>query len=408
MSTLIQCGKPDVGNSYMRLDSEVSPEKPVLRRKDRTDAIETAPIVAIRHLIHGVLALAFLLQSAIAFGNDIYITDKIKAAQNGSANAQYELGKCYYLGEGVATNEVEAMKWLRRAAENGHAKAQDILGVVYCDGIGVEKNLEEGRCWLRKAADNGNADAQSRLGAYCFADRDYVNAASWYHKAAENGDAIAQCAFGVMCKSGIGVKANVSEAIKWLQKASDQGLKEAKVALAEAQFQLGKKYFNGESVDKDDAKAALWIRKAAENGIVEAQYAFGLMCKNGVGVGADHMEAIKWLSKASEQGHKEARNTLSACRAELAGAGRNELQGHRSSSEQGDFEDGVRQGAQLLSLLLNLQEAQRQNEQVYNPMTGNYMKRSEFERYKQIYNDQRIREQSRDDYRSGFPMPISN
>ena len=120
------------------------------------------------------------------------------------------------------------------------------------------------------------------------------------------------------------------------------------------------------------------------------------------------MEAIKWLSKASEQGHKEAKNTLSAYRTELAGAVRNELQGQRSSSEQGDFEDGVRQGAQLLSLLLSLQEAQRQNEQVYNPMTGHYMKRLEYEQYKQIYNDQRIREQSRDDYRSGFPIPISN
>lgn len=45
------------------------------------------------------------------------------AAEQGLADAQYELGLCYYKGEGVVKEDVEAMIWLRRAADQGHSNA---------------------------------------------------------------------------------------------------------------------------------------------------------------------------------------------------------------------------------------------------------------------------------------------
>ena len=45
--------------------------------------------------------------------------------------AQYDLGGMYYNGQGVAKNYAEAMKWFRKAADQGSANAQYGLGVMY-------------------------------------------------------------------------------------------------------------------------------------------------------------------------------------------------------------------------------------------------------------------------------------
>ena len=46
------------------------------------------------------------------------------------------------------------------------AEAQCDLGGCYYDGYGVEKDLSEAVKWYRKAADQGLADAQCMLGFY--------------------------------------------------------------------------------------------------------------------------------------------------------------------------------------------------------------------------------------------------
>ena len=59
----------------------------------------------------------------------------------GNAKAQYGLGKCYFRGEGLQRNYSAAVVWFRRAAEQGLADAQNDLGVMYADGKGVPKDL---------------------------------------------------------------------------------------------------------------------------------------------------------------------------------------------------------------------------------------------------------------------------
>ena len=82
-----------------------------------------------------------------------------KAAEQGLAKAQYDLGVCYGNGYGVEKNYSEAVKWYRKAAEQGLAKAQYDLGVCYGNGNGVEKNYSEAVKWYRKAAEQGDAKA---------------------------------------------------------------------------------------------------------------------------------------------------------------------------------------------------------------------------------------------------------
>ena len=53
-----------------------------------------------------------------------------KAAEQGLANAQFNLGVMYHKGRGVPQSYEEAAKWFRKAAEQGDTKAIQALGKV--------------------------------------------------------------------------------------------------------------------------------------------------------------------------------------------------------------------------------------------------------------------------------------
>ncbi|MDD5376052.1 tetratricopeptide repeat protein, partial [Acidithiobacillus sp.] len=52
----------------------------------------------------------------------------------------------------------------RKAAAQGDAGAENNLGVAYNYGNGVDKNFSRAVYWYRKAADQGNPSAQTNLG----------------------------------------------------------------------------------------------------------------------------------------------------------------------------------------------------------------------------------------------------
>ena len=95
--------------------------------------------------------------------NSIYSTGLIERAEKGDADAQYNLGVCYYNGYGVAQDKGEAVKWYRKAAEQGFADAQYWLGVCYYNGYGVAQDYDEAVKWIRKAAEQGHAKAINLL-----------------------------------------------------------------------------------------------------------------------------------------------------------------------------------------------------------------------------------------------------
>jgi TPR repeat protein len=83
-----------------------------------------------------------------------------KAANQGLADAQFELGRCYYYGNGVKKDYSEAMAWYRKASDQGHGESQRRVGLLYAQGEGVSKDRAEAQKWFRKAAENGNAWSQ--------------------------------------------------------------------------------------------------------------------------------------------------------------------------------------------------------------------------------------------------------
>jgi hypothetical protein len=88
-----------------------------------------------------------------------------KAAEQGYAAAQNNLGAIYALGHGVPRDFAEAVKWLRMAADQGFAGAQNNLGAMYAEGLGVPQDLAEAVKWYRLAAAQGDAKAMKNLAA---------------------------------------------------------------------------------------------------------------------------------------------------------------------------------------------------------------------------------------------------
>ena len=113
-------------------------------------------------------------------------------AEQGDAEAQFNLGLMYEEGQGVLRNYKEAVKWIRKAAEQGFAKAQCYLGVMYHNGKGVPKNYMEALEWFSKAAALEHAESQYWLGVmYDYGKgvtQNFIEAYAWYLLAKANGD----------------------------------------------------------------------------------------------------------------------------------------------------------------------------------------------------------------------------
>jgi TPR repeat protein len=87
-----------------------------------------------------------------------------RAAEQGSADAQFNLGVMYAKGFGVTQDYAEAMKWYKQAAEQGYVPAQYNLGMMYDKGLGIARNDAEAVKWYRNAAEQGLVLAQNNLG----------------------------------------------------------------------------------------------------------------------------------------------------------------------------------------------------------------------------------------------------
>ena len=79
-------------------------------------------------------------------------------AEQGDAQAQFNLGLMYDKGQGVKQDYAESVKWVTKAAENGSAAGQFKLGVAYLLGLSVQKDRTLAKEWFGKACDNGDQD----------------------------------------------------------------------------------------------------------------------------------------------------------------------------------------------------------------------------------------------------------
>ncbi len=153
--------------------------------------------------------------------------------------AQHDLAAIYTAGRaGVTQNFDKAALWFREAADNGIANASYNLGVLYHQGLGVEKDLDRALYWYREAAKNGHPEAQYNLGISHIegigVDYNAPLAAAFFESSANQGIVEAAYNLGLIYENGLIGGANKQEdALMWYKIAADGGSTDAKAALAQ-------------------------------------------------------------------------------------------------------------------------------------------------------------------------------
>jgi TPR repeat protein len=88
----------------------------------------------------------------------LYLIRFRKACYLGNRYAQFNLGCCYFDGEGIDRNLKKATFWLKKSAEQGISSAQANLAWCYFNGAGVEKDLKAAYFWKRKSIENAEQE----------------------------------------------------------------------------------------------------------------------------------------------------------------------------------------------------------------------------------------------------------
>lgn len=84
------------------------------------------------------------------------IAELTTLAEQGNANAQYDLGRIYAEGQGVLQSYEKAFNWYQQSAKQGHKEAQLNLGLMYGSGAGTNQDLVKGYMWLKLSEESLN------------------------------------------------------------------------------------------------------------------------------------------------------------------------------------------------------------------------------------------------------------
>lgn len=134
------------------------------------------------------------------------------------------LSQCLKQLEAIANPE--RMRKMRSAAEDGQAQAQYELGKALVGGELGKADKERGREWLAKAAVQGHVGAEALLASELLADASpetHGQAIDWLRRAAESGHVESQHALALRFSAGDGVERDAAEAARWHTLAAESG-----------------------------------------------------------------------------------------------------------------------------------------------------------------------------------------
>ncbi len=152
---------------------------------------------------------------------------------------------------------------------------------------------------FKKAANMGLAHAQIMLGIIYSQMDNHIEATKWFLMAATNDDAQAQYEIGKRYYFGIGIDKNESEAISWLSKSVEQNNPNAQYMVGSLKLQKYTKDSKSELPEnmKDKTECYDLILKAAEQGHPDAQMGMVIFYS----ASNDYIEIYKWLTIASQK-----------------------------------------------------------------------------------------------------------
>ena len=344
-------------------------------KKDQCKALEIYHLLAENGNVDAQIAIGeyYLHRALVARDEDVKMAKPwfTLAANHGSAEAMYKLGKLYWRDLDCEN----AFKYFLKSAQLGYVPALYKTAECYWQGIGVNKNSDECLRWLKMSSDHEVSNAYFALGnIFEYGDLNQIPniniAKEYYIKAYDAGcdclKQICRCenkilkskellsrkdvteedqyTIGLSYARGEGVEQDWTEAAKWFALASDAGHVEASARLAWC-------YFNGKGVQKDLIRAFSLYRYAAEQDLDTAQYCLGWCYAHGYGVPQDYKNAVVWFEKAAKKGNVNAIKNLAWCY--TTGNGVN-LDYSKAVSLYERIEDGFGFRTQLAAIKTNL------------------------------------------------------
>lgn len=203
-------------------------------------------------------AAQFRLSNMYSIGKGLPKPDKdlafqwlSEAAKNGHTKAKHQLAKRFLFNNPHKNCCIEARRWFRSAAASGNAKSYYYLGFMHIYGIGCTKNPVRAFSYFKSGANLGNMDCEAALGTMyergegCF--RNTGLSEYWYERAAAKGHAGAQFALSILY---LGTEKNKSAAV-WASIAAHRGIPPAQAIMA-------KFFAHGIGVEADISEALMW------------------------------------------------------------------------------------------------------------------------------------------------------
>ena len=241
------------------------------------------------------------------------------AAENGYTHANYYIGNQYYYGLGVNKDYEKAFSFYLTASEAKNSYADYRIAKMYLKGEGTNADIIKAEQYFLKAINRvplANYDLaklyDNNPDTFQKSDNDIY---SLYQKALDkllqqeqNGhDVFNEIRIADMYLNGKGTDINITEAVKWFEKAAEQGN-------PDASYQLGYIYvtekYNILNINKSNkyyAAALNGYEKAEEkNSSATAEYRIGLIYLNGLGVDKNIDKAVHWLGKSTLNGNDSA------------------------------------------------------------------------------------------------------
>ncbi len=272
----------------------------------------------------------------------------LKAANQGNADAQVNLGRLYNNGYGVPRDIKKAYEYFVKAADQGHSDAQWILGnMLYIAArvynYPIEGSTKKALEYLEKSANQGNRNGQYILAQYYvngiknYLEINHEKAVKLYSEAVKQGHLDAHCGLAFLYITGQGVPQDYDKAFDLLIKTINLGnakayslltdflcekapdywgktinfiTKKANQGSVKALSELGSSYYYGKGVPKDYEKAIYYYEKAAEKGDGIALSNLGCIYEYGNGVPKDYEKAAYYYGKAADQRVVGAKKSL--------------------------------------------------------------------------------------------------
>lgn len=162
------------------------------------------------------------------------------AAENGSALAQFEMGKLYFFDKGIfELDDKKAYMWFKRSADNNYPFAGHYVAQCHLAGAGVPEDQKKGFELFLENANVGVPESQEKV-AFCYmfgvgTEKDLKKAFYWYRRAADMDNITDRGAFRLACfyYEGEVTECDNNEALKWFEQAYRGGNQVAGYYMAE-------------------------------------------------------------------------------------------------------------------------------------------------------------------------------